>query len=448
MLLKIDKGSRPDPSSTAPTAFITGGRNDALTKLAGSMRAKGFERESIEAALLSENERKCCPPLDPREVQNIARSISRYNPSDPVTQEGEKKSICFADVVGKWKREGPIVRMPTGWATFDEAARGGLAFGRRHFLAGAPNAGKTAAAATLAHTAWLAGHAVGILAVDEEPDDVTARFAQMAGFTLDDTESGDASRLDPIAHALREEGVYLYDHSWSVEAAGNDLARQAAAAGKLAVFIVDSVQTSRCEEAVKADAPRMAIAANVRAMKLVTSTHKLLLIATSEMSRAGYGNSESSKNFNDMAAGKESGDIEYAAAVLLVLRSVKGSPDKIHVNVPKLKRGKQVEFFLNFDRYRHGLVECPAPPMVNSENARANRTIRRISEDERTIRELILSNPGVGVRALRALALKCGMGKDRVEDAVTSLGSEVGRRDAGRNKVELYIQLPTVASRG
>ncbi len=42
------------------------------------MRNRGCGLETIEAALLSENEKRCAPPLDAKEVQRIASSAARY----------------------------------------------------------------------------------------------------------------------------------------------------------------------------------------------------------------------------------------------------------------------------------------------------------------------------------------------------------------------------------
>ncbi len=58
--------------------ILEGHRNAALTSLAGSMRARGMARESIEAALLEENTGRCQPPLPESEVRGIAESVARY----------------------------------------------------------------------------------------------------------------------------------------------------------------------------------------------------------------------------------------------------------------------------------------------------------------------------------------------------------------------------------
>lgn len=60
-----------------------GGRNNALTELAGAMRRKGAGLEAIVAALTAHNAEHCSPPLGEAEVQAIARSVCRYKPSDP-----------------------------------------------------------------------------------------------------------------------------------------------------------------------------------------------------------------------------------------------------------------------------------------------------------------------------------------------------------------------------
>ena len=63
----------------APAGRITeGGRNDALFRLASSLRSKGLGAGGITAALLAENRERCDPPLDEQEVRRIAGSAGRY----------------------------------------------------------------------------------------------------------------------------------------------------------------------------------------------------------------------------------------------------------------------------------------------------------------------------------------------------------------------------------
>ena len=57
-----------------------GGRNAALTSLAGYLRHGGFDEDIIAPVLETVNEERCDPPLPPEEVAGIARSVSRYPP--------------------------------------------------------------------------------------------------------------------------------------------------------------------------------------------------------------------------------------------------------------------------------------------------------------------------------------------------------------------------------
>jgi Primase C terminal 1 (PriCT-1) len=79
-------GIHIDAGATAPSAkplgiIPAGMRNHVLTQLAGVMRRHGCSEATIAQALLAENARRCAPPLDEREVRQIATSISRYAPA-------------------------------------------------------------------------------------------------------------------------------------------------------------------------------------------------------------------------------------------------------------------------------------------------------------------------------------------------------------------------------
>lgn len=76
---------QPRPAETHAAAhggarYITGGRNEALTQQAGSMRRRGMPESAIRAALHEVNRVQCSPPLPEREVEQIARGIMRYEP--------------------------------------------------------------------------------------------------------------------------------------------------------------------------------------------------------------------------------------------------------------------------------------------------------------------------------------------------------------------------------
>ena len=79
------------PSTTqdaAPRFYHEGGRNNALTSLAGKMRNARLNEEEIYSALSRLNEEQCVPPLPDHEVKSIAKSIG----SKPA---GEDKSLIL-----------------------------------------------------------------------------------------------------------------------------------------------------------------------------------------------------------------------------------------------------------------------------------------------------------------------------------------------------------------
>jgi hypothetical protein len=60
-----------------------GTRNVALASVAGSLRNRGLDAETICIVLLELNQRRCEPPLAEAEVVGIGRSIGHYPPGSP-----------------------------------------------------------------------------------------------------------------------------------------------------------------------------------------------------------------------------------------------------------------------------------------------------------------------------------------------------------------------------
>jgi hypothetical protein len=60
-----------------------GQRNVTLASVAGSLRDRGLDAETICIVLLEVNQRRCEPPLAEAEVVGIGRSIGRYPPGSP-----------------------------------------------------------------------------------------------------------------------------------------------------------------------------------------------------------------------------------------------------------------------------------------------------------------------------------------------------------------------------
>lgn len=62
----------------APSIIPEGERNHTLFRLACSLQAKGLSDQAIWAAVNSENNAKCNPPLPDRDIDTIVKSVQRY----------------------------------------------------------------------------------------------------------------------------------------------------------------------------------------------------------------------------------------------------------------------------------------------------------------------------------------------------------------------------------
>ena len=92
-----------DPATHMPTPIYegeikSGGRNAALTSMAGAMRRRGMSTDAICQALQVENAKKCTPPLPDVEIVRIANSVSRYEPrqTTPVMR-GQEQPIAASE---------------------------------------------------------------------------------------------------------------------------------------------------------------------------------------------------------------------------------------------------------------------------------------------------------------------------------------------------------------
>lgn len=372
-----------------------------------------------------------------------------------------REPLSPLDIVDRWRAEGPLQRVSTGIDAIDRIMRGGIPVPWRMTLVGAPSAGKTyvetIVADHLARACAEGGLAVGILAVDEDPDDITKRLAQIAGFSIDDIEARDPETITDIAEALRLARVKLYDFEWTIDAAADDLARRAAVDGRRAALFVDSLQTASSAEglALREATPRSIVEANARAVRAAATNHRMLVVSTSEANRAAYRGGVEDQN--PMAAGAESRALEFSAQTLLVLKTPKGHPDVVHVEVPK-NRGhvRGVAMFFRLDRERHALTECGDPALEPAAAAKADETKRAkgrasVLADADVLADVLRRHPsGIHETNLRAEIRRAGivMGTERLKAAQAALADGhrgvklINRGPAGERAPKLWTLDP------
>lgn len=246
-------------------------------------------------------------------------------------------------------------RMATGLDTLDRVVlRGGFLPQKFCIVGGAPGAGKTTLLVQLGRHYHRAGHAVAVLAADEDADALLIRWGQLEGLERDAMELGDEHARERLAACVTSDRLVFVDPDEdadvTIESVAARIAELAKPTGKPGVLIVDSLQTARCAASEGADTPRAKLDAVVRACRGLAKQHGLLVLATSEMAR-GFYRGGGVPGTDALASFKESGSIEYQATVALAMRNVKGEPDAVDVEVPKSRLGRSgVAFRLQLDR--------------------------------------------------------------------------------------------------
>ncbi len=384
------------------------------------------------------------------------------SPDAPVVEAGPapgQRPSAIADVIAEWREQGPLIHEPVGLVALDELTGGGPVYGTRWYLAGAPDAGKTALLVQIAHVYAGRGIAVGLLAVDEDAGDLVTRLAQRSGWSRHHCEARDNAVLGDILETLDPLPIRFYDASWTVESAAANLASFAATRaaqapeahpyGPRAMLGIDSIQTVTCagEMAALAGGRAMstteAVTARSAAIRAVATRHRLIALATSELGRGAYASGNAAERTSTLAASKWSGAIEYSARVLLGLRNVAGETDLIDIEFAKNKHGPTSErVYLRIDRRSQTLTETSYDaPAADAETERDERGRAQVLSDAAAVAALLAEQPGLGVVALRG-ALRARLGRcsnERAEAALARLGSGVARAVVKRGAHELHL---------
>jgi putative DNA primase/helicase len=90
-LQRLPKNGKTATANTSKSSkkIKAGGRNIALTQMAGAMRRRGMLTNAIELALIETNKDLCDPPLPLADVQKIAHSVGRYKPAGTVPTDDD-----------------------------------------------------------------------------------------------------------------------------------------------------------------------------------------------------------------------------------------------------------------------------------------------------------------------------------------------------------------------
>lgn len=205
------------------TGVIAGNRNNALWSMAGKLRREGFDAETLRITLLGINEAKVKPPLDVREVEDIAARAAAKYPAERRIGSGGKEPAGSpldesGDAITARSRAKPQRRI----ARADDKTPGPLA----------PVAAERQLVGILLTEAQLGEeYRAGLLEIAAEgcgPDDLhdnEARLFYRAMYQMEQDEGylhypGVLSRVERLA---REHFADPWDGSWDAAEAGTRL---------------------------------------------------------------------------------------------------------------------------------------------------------------------------------------------------------------------------------
>ena len=342
---------------------------DAIWKL----HAKDREPADLEGLLAG------LPPVLPASAPPAARAVP----------------LAWSEIAERIRNEG--ARIMTGFDPLDAHTKG-LLSKWVVTIGGAPGTGKTTLAVKLGMNLALGGCTVRHFAIDEESESILIRMLQSKGVPQCDAErmAGNAPAMLQELQGIdyrTVEGKYLEDIDWNWTA------------GAQRVLVVDSLQKVRTRTG-EAD-PRQRVNAALDALKVIASTG-VLVINTSELSRAAYRAKKDEENIDLMASGKESGDIEYTSSVYLVLQSVEDEPDLVKMTVVKARRGgKRGAFYARLNRLTADFENEPVSAesqaaKIESKELETHRAIeQRIRQ---VVLELVARSAGISGALIEQLA--------------------------------------------
>lgn len=435
---------------------------DKSYQLAGELIAHGhLDRETVRAAVIAAMRsagyevHKHLPTLDSgldkgirkpwRDPLATDRPRSSSPPSgapraaeDGVDEEREaiqNEPPRDAEPWDRWQRATDIIDglgtsgppIPTGIAPLDRICRGGPRVGKLIICLGAPSSMKTGITAELASSFARRGIPALYLAADEPAEAVSIRWGQHIGIDRDDLENGKVVAKRNTRDHIASIPLELVDGDEDGATIENVARRiRSLWPDGPAVLVVDSVQKARANGSADADSLRAAVEAVVAALKAAAKKYGLLVIATSEVSRAVYRSKRDSENASGLAGGKESGGIEYAADLLLSFRSQKGGRVRVEVEKNRLSPIKD-PFGLAMDPQRATFAPYAIEPDGEDSDEPSTIAVRteRLLTD---ILALITEKPGQVSASRAQLALGVGKGKILTAFAALKEGGKIENR--------------------
>lgn len=252
-------------------------------------------------------------------------------------------------------------RMLTGAAWADKCLRGkGVRAGEIVIVGGQPGAGKTTALLDMADSLAVAGHPVVWAACDEGPEGIDTRRLQLRGADRDAAEAGIPDAAVIAAMAAADAVPFALIDQPTLEQAAEMACSMSLQSQRPAWVFIDAIQDIRVAAAGSGDSAKDRVDLVLNRLKEFRCL-PVVWVCLSKIVRGAYRTAESAESVDDIAAFKESGDIEYGADVAFIFRKT-STPGTIRVTVPKTRIGEeQPAQYMRLDRERARFVLCETP---------------------------------------------------------------------------------------
>lgn len=465
-------------------SVLEGGRDNALFRLGCSLRDTGLDEQALHVALYATNEKRCNPPLEDHEVARIVSSVmGRVVPTkdvltdtafiesvlpdlvvhDPIKAEEGRLSVTLEQACAH--EEPPKRLYSSGFKEIDEMTGGGYPTREATVVIAPPACGKTAFA-----VATCLQMSIPSLYISTElsTSDLRDRFAaQVLGVPWLDVMLRKVSLEDRnkalLSRTVRIIGSELLPHRNQDGSAATmqDKLRAIALeihAYALAVGQAPFVAFDYMQDLARGAGDNTGSAVGEISL-ILRNTAKALdcaIMVVSNTARTWYGahpEIEHAEGF--MAAGKESGGIEYDAAVTLFLDV---DPDRsagyqnARIAVAKSRQGVTGFVGARFKGAQGGRWEASADALkaFTKEHRVDKKHTYAMEEDNRAV---LLRVQNKGADPMGSLQHNCGIPATRAKRAIFRL-MEDGRLESRkesridahqRSKNHDVIGLPTPA---
>lgn len=385
------------------------------------------------------------------------------NETDEPDEPGETPPGVVRPPLGALCRgfAGAFKRIPTGIPGLDKALGGGPTTSRLIVIGGPPGANKTGLITRLAFR-WASEGVmvngapqevfVAIFATDEPRHGFLSRMGQILGLSRDDLDNEDVAISGPAWEHLASKidevpNLAIFDPRFELvtfEEVAEFLA--ANANGRRCVLLVDSLQSAPFRSDLEQnEGARLKMEARVKAVVNLSVKHGICMIATSELSRAGYRKGNNGQT-EDLAAFKEASGIEYGADVGILMRVVEGENGNIVDLVLVKNRLGPTETRVRVTREsRFTYREIEAPPLPNPAEAKEAAEDAQIEAKAKLVQKTAARRPGMGITEMRTALRPC---KNTIADRAISRALDLGMiEDMGKGGRHAYhARSPSVAS--